>query len=221
MRKTKTITTVNQQVKYTHDNGKYVCSESRTNGEVVNQEFLTADTTKSHPYAYENKSLWFRYYPDLTPFDRKDINSDKWYRELEGNAATIVDPASFKSFDHCLAIWLSMDGEIYQLTSPYPLSIWKSVCYIDSRITNLHYDLDKVVKRLNSIKWVEDVAIHPIPYYNSECGRAYVGFNYRLPDKVIRRLVKANSGRNWQREIFQPESGFDIFGLKSCRNSRG
>ncbi|MFW9881902.1 MAG: hypothetical protein ACFFG0_53240 [Candidatus Thorarchaeota archaeon] len=160
--KTRTTKTTIKKLKI----GRFIIIETYKNGKLVFQEWtVEGGFKKSHPNAYEPKSMFFKYYDDISFLNSEsNTNQMSFYDEIP-KEQLIKDWSNFKGFDHVLCIYLGMDGFIYRIDKPNPIPMWRHKDYISS-FDNKHFDLDMVVKKLKRFKWIRNIKIVKIPYYN-------------------------------------------------------
>lgn len=211
---TKTVITENQTIELA--GGLFICHQTIINGELTDQYFTTKNTKKSHPFTYENRHLRFKYYPDTSFLDSKELAFGEWHKCVPP-PVIVEDLENFKDFDRLLLIWLEMDNQIYKITSPYALPHWFSQDYLGG-FTNKNFDLDKVVKKLEKFNWVKNIKIEDIPYYNKDFyGHKGIYFEFIPSASLIKKISdkRAKISRD-EFGIFGVHSGgLDVFNLKS------
>jgi len=182
---TKVIYTVCKTVEYKSVKLK-VCNftvlSSYTDGKLTSQLWSVKYGFKTtHPNAFEANNMRFAYYEDIS-FLNSETNSNLigFYDEIP-EPTLIENWAEFKGFDHVLSVRLSMDGNIYKINDPQPVSLWRHQDYLWGFCNN-KYDLNKVESFLKRKSWIRDVKQIEIPYYDSEDDKTRaVVFDYKLP----------------------------------------
>lgn len=162
--KTKTI--INRTLKLKV--GKFIVTESYTNSKLISQEWsIDGGFGKTHRSAYNSKDLYFQYYENID-FLISDIcsNTMRFYNTLP-EYSLVKDWNEFKGFNHVLSINVGIDGNIYRIDKSTPIEIWRFKDSISS-FTNKKYNLLDVKKDLESKKWIRNVRIVNIPYYNCQ-----------------------------------------------------
>lgn len=184
----KTKTTVSERRLYQFSDPKlkdFKVEEIKVNGEITSQLFMPRKVNVTHPFTY-NQNLFFTYYANVDFLKEISIR-----HSLDIPEQTIIpDITTLKAEDiqNVLAMHLSMDGNIYQLTSPYPLPIWRFRDYIGG-FTNKEFFLEPLAKYLKSISWIKDVEIIEIPYYNTSEGETKaVEFSFKCPPHIIKKI---------------------------------
>ena len=167
--------------------------EKYVDGELQSQEWKTRQGfAQSHPEAYEPELMHFAYYEDISFLESLScVNYMDYYQEIP-EPTFITDWSTFKGLDHVVCIHLGMDGCIYQINKPEPISLWRRKDYI-AGFQNNEFKLKWVMEQLETIDWIRNIEIVDIPYYNQHDGATQaVEFEYRLPSEkeLIRRLNK-------------------------------
>lgn len=174
--------------------------ETTINGQIIEQEFSSKKVTTTHPFAYKS-GLTFHYYENTDFLENKALTIDHKFSELpEPTIIPDITQLTLKDITKVLAVHLAMDGNIYELTSPYPLPIWKRCGYIGG-FTNSQFKLQPLANYLKTIKWIANVEIVDIPYYNaSETETKAIEFSYRCPKNIIQGICKQNE--HFSKDIF-------------------
>lgn len=188
---TRKKTTVYKTVKL--DLGKYIVTEQYQNDVLKGQEWKTKEGfEKTHPVAYEPKNMYFQYYEDISFLESDDCLDSSMYYKNFPKSKLIEDWDNFKGFNHVLFIGIAWDGNIYRIDKPDPIPFWRHKHYI-SGICSAEYDLKKAIKVLEKKKWIRNIEIIDVPYYNADsCGSRAIEFDYKLSsNKELRRKLKA------------------------------
>jgi len=163
--------------------GDYKVTDSYLDGKLIGQEWERIDGKVTHPDAYEPIHMHFLYYDDLSFLESDLCHGDDRFYEMLPDGGFVEDWDNFKGFKHVLCIYLSMDGNMYQIDQQEPLPLWRSFDYI-SGFDNLDCDLDEIQEFLSQFDCVRDVKKIEIPYYNQDEGRTHaVVFQYRAPSR--------------------------------------
>jgi len=174
--------------------GKFIVTDSHTDGKLTDQAWsIKGGFKETHPTAYEPKNLHFSYYQDISFLNSENNSSFMSFYDEISEPTFVENWDEFKGFDHVLCIYLGMDGNIYKINDPKPVSLWRYQDYIGG-FCNDKYDLNKVESLLKRKKWIRNVKQIEIPYYNQHDGitRA-VEFEYKLPSKKdLGKKLKAN-----------------------------
>ena len=162
---------------------KFIVTEKYLNNILQSQVWsIDGGFITTHPDAYDHRRMRFAYYDDLSFLDTEDLFWCNW-DEIIPKSTMITDWNNFNGISNMLCIYLNMDGNIYKINSSNPIPIWRKQDYI-SGFCNNEYDLDKVSKLLQNKKYIRNVQIIDIPWYNQDhdCTKA-VQFEYKLPSK--------------------------------------
>ena len=164
--------------------GKFTVVESYISGKLVGQDWsVPGGFSSTHPIAYKPKNLYFQYYDDISFLKSEDCcNYQDFYKQIPKHSL-ITDWSIFSDFSHILCVHLGMDGCIYRIDQKNPIPLWRHKDYIGG-FTNRDYNLKKVVTKLNRKKWIRDIKIVDIPYYNQDHEETKsVEFDYKLPSE--------------------------------------
>jgi hypothetical protein len=162
----------------------FICTESYIDGVLTSQNWsVKGGFRKTHKSAYEAKNLSFKYYDDISFLKTDDV-----INRCDGFACpepTLIDDWElFKGLDHVVCDWTSMDGNVYNIGTPTPITLWRWADYISVSITDKDYDLCVIADEIKSKAWVKNVEIVDIPFYNQFDGsRKALEFEYKLPSK--------------------------------------
>jgi hypothetical protein len=164
--------------------GKFVVTESYTNGKLVDQEWsVTGGFKNTHKKAYSPSQLDFNYYEDISFLDSEHVgNSDEYYDEIP-NSTLITDWDNFKGFDHILCLWMSMDSNIYRIDRATPISMWRHQGYIGGFCGKEYHSLVEFKKELEALDFIRNIEIIDIPHYNG--GGKAIEFEYKATVKMI------------------------------------
>lgn len=188
----------------------YVCEQTKVNDVITNQVWQR-NKPGFHQCNYQPERLRFYYYENLDFLDQDGpVNTIRW---VYPSYAVIKDLKDFNEVDHLFAIWVEIDGNIYQIDKPYPLSVWRFKDYIAAGITNKDFNLKMAYQILRGNPNVRGVKIEDIPSYNRDEGRSkFVSFEYRLTDEQIRLITDEGLSKT---DMFYPHNmnKFDFFGL--------
>jgi hypothetical protein len=167
-KKTKTIETYEHTIK-TDKHGEIICIEQYEDTELSSQIFRPK---KSIHKGYESKRMVFIYYGGK--LDSQKVKSDY----IDGNynllpkQVFIKDLASFNNFDDLYCLWLSMDGNIYQLTKTTPLA----TIFVCELFGN-NFDLDKCEQHLKEKKNIRNIRKKESPNWDI-CGTHSLYFDF-------------------------------------------
>jgi hypothetical protein len=178
--KTKTIDYRTRKIKV----DKFIVVEQYANDVLTSQTWNIKGGFKiTHPEAYESHNLRFAYYENIDFLKSNScVNYDNFDDEIP-DPTLIINWNNFTKLDNVLCDWLGMDGNIYRITDPKPIALWRRQDYISS-FSNDEYDLGVVVKILKKKRWIRNIKIVDIPYYNRYNGETNaVEFDYKLPSK--------------------------------------
>jgi hypothetical protein len=165
---------------------KFTVVELYTDDVLIEQKWSVKGGFKqTHPLAYEPKYMRFAFYHDVSFLNSDKCSNFMEFESLIPQPTMVLDWDKFDNLDQILCIYLGMDGNIYRINDPQPIPMWRYFDYIFS-FTNEDYDLDKVVKILEKKKWIRNIKVIEIPYYNKEDDKTHaVEFEYKLPSKSM------------------------------------
>lgn len=162
--------------------GKFIVKEFYVNDKLSSQEWSVEGGFKTtHPSAYNPQHMYFRYYENIDFLSSDKVFDYKDTITILDASSLVLDWNNFKGLDHVICDYTAIDGNIYKINKPEPIPRWRYQGYIGS-FGNDHYDLEKVKKILESKKWIRNVKIIDVPYYNqtNKYNKA-IEFEYKTP----------------------------------------